>query len=183
MNVGQASDYAWKTLGLYISPGMGKAIPATQASMREIIQGRMAGLKFLPDGWNTAVAGLIAQFPDDLVRVAPPFLLNGIRNPQTPDFLNTPEKLAVWQEIWQSSDAAIVKAAKGYQDDAAADLAALQADADFWNKAYTLYRKVADAVAEVGDKIAHPFSLIPTQWLILGGIAIALGVFYLYKRK
>lgn len=141
------SAVATKTLGVWISPGLGQAWGGgLKAPLMDLYTARVGGLPWLPPGWLVQVRELQARFPDDLVRIAPAYARLAL-NPDLPKWITVDNQRAgVWQEIAKATDAAVGKFAAGKQSEGKPELDRLNANAAFWNRAYNIAVTVRDFV-------------------------------------
>lgn len=143
-----ASETAKKTLGVWIAPGLGQAWGGElKPIMGKLFVEQMAPMPWLPPGWLAAVRDLQAQYPNDLVRVAPSQLASGVPIPDMPAFITSdPAKVAVWQTIFKSNESMIGKFAANKADEGRAEWNSLQRKAAFWDGAYRLAVAARDFV-------------------------------------
>jgi hypothetical protein len=134
-----------KLLGVYTQPGTGTAYPALRQQLFAVIQ-QTARIPWLPARWLEDVSRVYTANPDALVIVAPvaPY---GKRLDNAPEWIDTDEKEKVWDNINKAMLSAVVKYAREQQEAGAAELAALQRNAAFWNAAYTTAVVVAAPAA------------------------------------
>jgi len=141
------SAVATKTLGVWISPGLGQAWGGgLKAPLMDLYTSRVGGLPWLPPGWLVQVRELQARFPDDLVRVAPAYARLAI-NPDLPAWIGESKQRAdVWQEIFAATNSAVGKFAAGKQAEGKPELDRLARNAVFWDRAYNIAVSVRDFV-------------------------------------
>lgn len=183
------------TLGMRPQPGLASGYPALAGKMDRIYADRVAKLPWVPPTWLEAVRAVQAKNPSDLIRPTPGFNALGSRGADAPSFADTEDKLKVWHTIYAVHNDAINAYAKRMQDEGASKLAALHADAAFWDGAYKLAKFARDLPATIASGTANVFADTFAQFLpesirryakvILWalGILIIVWLIIVYRRK
>lgn len=155
MTLAQESDKAWKTLGVYIQPGIGTAYPELNKLLQAFFKSKVSTIPWLPAGWMDSQAGLQASYAGDQVRIAPVFKGDGSISPLAPSWLDTPEKRQFWQELFKRSNEIVTAYAAGEAAKGKVLLDKLYAEAAFWDRAYNVAVFVRDlpktVVGAAGD--------------------------------
>jgi len=131
--------------GMRMQAGLALAYPDLAEKTHAIYSQRIAKLPWVPKSWLPGVEELQRQFPDDLVLLSPALRANGSPSTVTPLWLDTPEKLEHWQKIFTDVQSAVQAYARKQQEEGAATLRSLYADAAFWDAAYKVGIAVRDA--------------------------------------
>ena len=148
-------------LGVREQPGLSVAYPDLVTAMQRLFQDRVAGIPWVPRSWFSAVAEVQAKNMDSLILLAPGLDASGNRGLDCPSFADTDAKAKAWQDVFTAAQSAVVAYAKGQQEDGAAELAALTANAAFWDAAYN----VADFAKNLPSTIVAGFSTVGTNAL------------------
>lgn len=163
--------------GLYVTPGTAGAYPELKRIVGDIAADRVAQWPWVPSSWIGTYRNLQAGNPLDLVKPAP---ARGI----IPAFCNSPEKVALWNQLAAKVEAAVALYAKGQADAGAVEMQRLYADVDFWNEGFgakliaaaTAVRDLpANAVGAVldgaGTVAGGLLKRIFSSWIVWVGIA------------
>lgn len=176
------SDIAQKSLGVYITQGLGSAYPELKRLSAQLFAERVAKIPWLPESWLGDVNALQARFPADLVRIAPSRVLL-VKSPMAPAWLDSPAKVDAWQELFTAHSAIVANFARGEVDKGRAELERVNADAEFWDRLYRIAVSVRDAVPNaVGGIVSNFIRGIGWKWgaiIVIGGI----GAVYLYRKS
>ncbi len=156
--------------------GLLNSWPELRTQLAEIYTQRVAQLAFVPHDWLQGALDHLYE-PSGAVWLPSP------RPTNPPAWLDTPEKLDAWRQLFDAIEAAVGLYAKGQAEAGAAELARLQATASFWDGLYVAVKFVADApgnvlaaAGTVADSIVGGiFSSGVGKLLLIGGV-IAAGV-------
>lgn len=177
------ADDLRRKLGLYVQQGLGGAYPALKQLVGRIATDKVATWSWLPRTWISDYLALQGADGSALVRIAPAKVI-------VPDFCDTAEKQAAWNDLAAKVDAAVGKYAQGQADAGKVELEALYANARFWNEGLgagiikvtqtladlpaTIVGGVADGAGAVaGGVLKRLFS----SWLVWVAILGAAGFF------
>jgi hypothetical protein len=177
------SDNAWKTLGVYIQPGIGTAYPELNKLLQAFFKSKVATIPWLPAGWLDSQAGLQAAYPGDQIRIAPAFKGDGSVSPLAPVWLDTPEKRQLWQELFKRSNEIVTAYAAGEAAKGKVLLDKLYSEAAFWDRMYNIAVTVRDlpktVVGAAGDFASGVVGeFLKKFWIVIavGGIGFILYV-------
>ena len=168
-------------LGLYLLPGVGSAWPELKKIEFELIEKTGKTLIWLPQGWLNAAQDLDRANPGALLKFN---TTSGTGN-IVPPFLNTPEKIAVWNSLRQASD----DAQKSYAANEAATGRAIinskLAQAAFWDGAYNLAVTIRDVpktvISAAGDFASDVTTTALKKFVV--PVAIIAGVALLWYNR
>lgn len=162
--------------GVYVQPGIGNAYPELKKQELALIV-KAGTIPWLPQGWLDAVRDLDKSNPSALIKFAPSgtFKANG-----TPAFLNSPERVKVWDDLAASSSRAQMLYAQDQAAAGKAELEALYAKAAFWDSAYNIAVAIRDAPKTVltagadliSDNITNLAKKLLLPALIVGTVAL-----------
>lgn len=182
--------------GVHLQPGIGRAWPELKANLDRLYADKIAPLPWVPRDWLAAVREIQTKYPDDVVLPVPASRPQNLgRLAEAPSWVVTPDQVAAWDIIWSTVQEAYVAYAKRLADEGAAKLAALYAQAAFWDGAYKLAKFARDlpaaAVRAVGGGLSDfagtflPDSLKAyAKWvLLLIVLLIGGGLLLWYKGK
>lgn len=147
-----SGEAARNLYGAMLQAGLGGAYPELKRKMAAIFD-RVASLPWVPASWKSGVLNIQAQYPDDLVKLGPVIGTNGAALSERPLFLDTPEKLKFWQDMYYSQQKAIQLFAEQKNREGLAELDSALADAAFWDAAYKLAVTVRDAPGKTLDAV------------------------------
>lgn len=136
-----------KALGIWLAPriqteewrGMEDDLWAT-------LRDRISKIPWLPVGWLASVERL--RTPE--VRIMPiPGRIPAGRNPNLPSWIDTPEKVAAWDEMSKRLNGIVTVFSAGMLEKGREEMAAAYADAAFWDGIYGAVKAIADAPAKI----------------------------------
>ncbi len=140
--------------GLTLQPGLGTGYPDLKSVVDTIINTRIGGLPWLPDGWLEAYALLKKQNPGDVIQLYPSNGTAGNKNIEAPDW-QTAEQRTAWTAAALEIHKSIQKYAAGKQDEGRAELQALYRNAAFWDAAYRIDLAIASAPGVVVNAVVE----------------------------
>lgn len=169
---------AEKLLGVRMQPRITAAEwQEMEKEIDAIVTGKVPGTPWLPDGWLKDVKALAETYPDQRVMINSVRSVKGTRLDNAPFWLDSEEKLTVWQELYNKMNRAIMDFSAGKLQDGLAEMAATTANADFWDALYRADKFIADLPATVigaaGDFASGVVgSFLKSFWpvLVIGGI-------------
>ncbi len=176
------------TLGVWIQPGLGQAIPSLKDDFQALYRERIASLPFIPLGWLSSVQDLQAKNPTALVKLFPSKGANGKTNANLPAWLTADQaRIDKWQQVVDAMGRIQYKTAEGLNGYLNGDpeFARIMSDAAFWNEGWgntliNVATAVRDApgaiVGAVGDGALSVLKSFLTRTWYLFAIA---GVAYL----
>lgn len=146
------------TLGIMPQAGWATGYPDLVRMLNRIYSDKIAGMPWVPRSWLAATQAIQAKFPTDLMRPTPALDGLGRRSALAPSWADTDAKLAAWGTIYDTVNDAIKAYGAAQQEIGRGELAALEADAAFWDGAYRLAVTVrnlpANVVGAVGGGIS-----------------------------
>lgn len=164
--------------GVTAQPGLAQAWPQLDQQAQQVMN-RMQGLPWVPTTWSASVAQFrkALDLKGDAPLVYPRrATLNGIRLANVPDWIDTPEKERVWDEISQAFIDAKTAYAQKKLTEGLAVVSALERNAAFWRSAAAL----AQFFADIPAKITEGASSVFFAWLKKAlPLLIALGLLVL----
>lgn len=179
------SDAAWKSWGIYLSPGIGEAYPELNTKLLTFFRDRVAKIPWLPAGWYDAVAGIQANFPGSQARIAPALLASGAVNPQAPDWLDSADKRQYWQELFAESNKIVTAYAAGKADEGRIELDRLYANSAFWDRAYNIAVTIRDTpenIVKAAGKVATGIAWEGIKGFIVPAVLVAV-VFIIWTNR
>lgn len=179
-----------KLYGLWDSYGLGISWPDLRERVNSLIDAKVAPIKWLPETWGADVAQLRANAPGDIFRPAPTLQIDGVTQldkSMVPDWLDTAEKAAWWNELSAIVNNAVNSYAMGKLEEGRQIIADAEADAAFWDRAYNFAVSIRDFVPNIA---ANAWAGLGGKWktILIVGVFGVVGYFALvayraYKGK
>lgn len=162
-----SDDFLIRHFGVVALP-YGARWPDFSAQMRALIVDRAGQIPWLPDDWLTSMRYLHGQ--DGRIMMPVPSTASTSAG-HGAEFLDTPEKAAVWDQFAAQANAAQQAYAAGQAAQGAKIMAQANADAEFWDHAYNLASVLALPVTVLKAAWNNPWT---AGGLIYGGLGLLL---------
>lgn len=139
------------TLGVWITPGYGKAYPELKASLLRMYRDKVSKMNFVPAGWISDVEKVQEAHPDDLVRIAPALNGGGSIIMENAAFTRQSKETAeAWHAMFKVENRVITTTAFNQAKAGQAELDILYRNAVFWNRIYQIGSAVGVVQLQAG---------------------------------